>query len=84
MSSGDSPGIFFVDLLDVVVVFSLVGVRCSKVSRDHLALHEFRFDQDTQLRIVSAAVPEVGDVAAIHDFSEELAQVVPRNQVIAV
>jgi len=41
-------------------------------------------DEHLEISVVGASVPLVGDVAALHDLSEELAQVVPWDVLVAV
>ena len=37
-----------------------------------------------QVCVVRAAVPEVRDVAAVHDFSEDVAQVIPWHRLVVI
>lgn len=41
-------------------------------------------DEHAQLGVVGPSVPGIGNVSALHDFSEEIAQVVPRYLVVTV
>lgn len=73
-----------VDVADLVVVVGLGSVRTGEVRTDDEAFKQLLVDEHTQVRVVGPSVPSVSNVTSVHDFSEELAQVVPRDLFLSV
>lgn len=76
---GGFDGQFSVDVTLIGVVVELGGVGGLESGGEIAVGEQFRLDQHLQIGVVGSTVPEVGDMASVHDFSEDVLKIVIRH-----